>query len=235
MKNIFVINNSNKLNNSYIFSFNLSSFLGKNDKKVLLLSSTLTTNELIINNIDDRKILSKNVIPPFYIYQFNHQLHLLLLTPKNSANLNIKDISEITRLIIKQIELIKNNYDYLVIDAKMIWSDLDLSLLKKHDINYMINFFDSSELDISLLMKNTKIINSTNKKINSEIVLDNFDRNNQISLQCFNQLIKLFPDKKITIINQKDHLNLINYVDKKPWLNLSVDFDDICNRIEENK
>ena len=192
MKNIFVINNSNKLNNSYIFSFNLSSFLGKNDKKVLLLSSTLTTNELIINNID-------------------------------------------TRLIIKQIELIKNNYDYLVIDAKMIWSDLDLSLLKKYDINYMINFFDSSELDISLLMKNTKIINSTNKKINSEIVLDNFDRNNQISLQCFNQLIKLFPDKKITIINQKDHLNLINYVDKKPWLNLSVDFDDICNRIEENK
>ena len=99
----------------------------------------------------------------------------------------------------------------------------------------MINFYDSSELDISLLMKNTKIINSTNKKINSEIVLDNFDRNNQISLQCFNQLIKLFPDKKITIINQKDHLNLINYVDKKPWLNLSVDFDDICNRIEENK
>ena len=126
MKNIFVINNSNKLNNSYIFSFNLSSFLGKNDKKVLLLSSTLTTNELIINNIDARKILSKNVIPPFCIYQFNHQLHLLLLTPKNSANLNIKDISEITRLIIKQIELIKNNYDYLVIDAKMIWSDLDL-------------------------------------------------------------------------------------------------------------
>ena len=122
-----------------------------------------------------------------------------------------------------------------IVKSKMIWSDLDLSLLKKHDINYMINFFDSSELDISLLMKNTKIINSTNKKINSEIVLDNFDRNNQISLQCFNQLIKLFPDKKITIINQKDHLNLINYVDKKPWLNLSVDFDDICNRIEENK
>ena len=68
MKNIFVINNSNKLNNSYIFSFNLSSFLGKNDKKVLLLSSTLTTNELIINNIDARKILSKNVIPPFFIF-----------------------------------------------------------------------------------------------------------------------------------------------------------------------
>ena len=235
MKNIFVINNSNKLNNSYIFSFNLSSFLGKNDKKVLLLSSTLTTNELIINNIDARKILSKNVIPPFCFFQFNHQLHLLLLTPKNSANLNIKDISEITRLIIKQIELIKNNYDYFVIVAIIILSDLYLLLLKKHDINYMINFFDSSELDISLLMKNTKIINSTNKKIKSEIVLDNFDRNNQISLQCFNQLIKLFPDKKITIINQKDHLNLINYVDKKPWLNLSVDFDDICNRIEENK
>ena len=73
---------------------------------------------MIINNIDARKILSKNVIPPFCIYQFNHQLHLLLLTPKNSANLNIKDISgniTFTRVIILLVFLIIGFLFYSII------------------------------------------------------------------------------------------------------------------------
>jgi cellulose biosynthesis protein BcsQ len=96
-------------------AFNLATLLSKKSKKVLLINQEYTPSYLdLLTN--EHKNINKNVISPFSLIEYDKRLNILLFS---NGKINPSKYDYL-KLFPKQLELLNNKYDYIIIDSNYI-------------------------------------------------------------------------------------------------------------------
>jgi cellulose biosynthesis protein BcsQ len=113
-KIITLISNETKSGKTTI-AFNLSILLSRKNKKILLINQEYTSSYLTLIP-KAIKSETKNIIAPFSLLKYDRYLSILLFA-------NVKNIIHkynYAKLFPKQLQLLINQFDYIIIDASYV-------------------------------------------------------------------------------------------------------------------
>lgn len=187
-------------NGKTIFTIILAEILRKIfNKKILLIDGDIKHNSLTKLYLNTNKLNEINNI--------NNNLTII----------NIKNIINNKKSIIKEIKKQENKFDYIIFDIKKIE---DIKFYKKI-INQFILILELNLLEIN------KILKIINQNKNIKIILNNYNKN------CLSEKItaKIFDNKKIIekiennenynlIINNNLNINLLDKKTKSKFINI---------------
>ena len=154
MKKIIVINhNQNSSKSASIFALNLASNIVNISKKVLVFSTVLSPE--YFKDLKPEIVVSKSTkqIPPFKIYSYKYKLNFLFFGADTDQNIKIKSISEVLRLLKRQLDLIQLNYDYLKDNSYKLKEGDTFSIRKigKFKYNGIIKYTKSNHIIVEIL------------------------------------------------------------------------------------
>ncbi|MBP5257061.1 MAG: hypothetical protein J6Y96_01765 [Mycoplasma sp.] len=231
MKNIIILNHNQKSYQSQsYFAINFGCCLASKKKKVLVFSTILSPkyfNEIKINTSINNKFKS---IINFKLYQYQKNLDVLMFGTDTNQKLKINNIDEVLRLLKKQLKLLDEKYDYLIIDLKNQWLILDEYFIRSDEM-FLINFLE--------FIKNTKFnvldnINYFKTKYNLDItkypfVISNYDGYNKECLYIYSTLKTQYKVKKLFYINESFD-QLIKFIKYEPWSKNSIILDTLIEK-----
>lgn len=183
-----------------IFTIILAEILRKIfNKKILLIDGDIKYNSLT------------------KLYLNTNKLNEINNTNNNLTIINIKEMINNKKSIIKEIKKQENKFDYIIFDIKKIE---DIKFYKKI-INQFILILELNLLEIN------KILKIINQNKNIKIILNNYNKN------CLSEKItaKIFDNKKIIekiennenynlIINNNLNINLLDKKTKSKFINI---------------
>ena len=231
MKKIVVINhNRNSSKSASFFALNLASNIVNMSKKALIFSTILSPEYFNELKPDMVSLKSLKQIPPFKIYRYKHQINFLFFGVDTDQNINVKSISEVLRLLKRQLELIKANYDYLIIDLKNQWTVLDNYFIEDDDISF-INYLEYEENVKFSLVENFNYFNKNNgiNIFNYPFAISNYDGINKNCLNLYNSLRNQWNVNELYCFNEPFN-SYINYVRQKPWSKNSITLESLVKK-----
>ena len=231
MKSIIILNHNQKSYQSQShFAINFGCCLANKKKRVLVFSTILSPK--YFNKIKTNTLISEEFksIINFKLYQYQKNLDILMFGTDTNQKLKINNIDEVLRLLKKQLRLLDEKYDYLVIDLKNQWSILDDYFIRNDEI-FLINFLE--------FMKNTKFnivdnFNCFKTKYNLDItkypfIISNYDGYNNECLYIYSTLKTQYNVKKIFYIDESFD-QLINFIRHKPWSKSSIILETLIEK-----
>ena len=148
-----------------------------------------------------------------------------------NQNVKVNNISEVLRLLKRQLKLIENEYDYIVVDYKNQWTNLDDFFIKDEKIS-LINFLEFT--------KNTKfaILNNSNHFKNQyninifkyPFVISNYDGFDKECLHLYNSLKAQYQVNWLFYFNESFN-QPINFIKHKPWSKNSIILETLVDKI----
>ena len=232
MKKIIVINhNQNSSKSASIFALNLASNIVNISKKVLVFSTVLSPE--YFNDLKPEMVVSKSTkqIPPFKIYSYKYKLNFLFFGADTDQNIKIKSISEVLRLLKRQLDLIQLNYDYLIIDLKNQWTILDDYFIKDDDVSF-INYLEYEENVKFPLIENFHYFkkNYNINIFNYPFAISNYDGINKNCLNLYNSLRMQWNIKELYCFNEPFN-SYVNYIRQKPWSKNSITLELLVKKL----
>ena len=231
MKNIIIINHNNETYQAQsYFAINFASCLAKKNKKILIFSTILSPK--YFDEIKTKTSINKEIktIVPFELYLYQKNLDILIFGYDTNQNLKIKSIDEVLRLLKKQINLINDKYEYIVIDFKNQWSSLDDYFIKDQETTF-INFLEyktNTKFEILNNFNNFKTRYNVNI-LKYPFVISNYDGFNKDCLHLYNDLKTQYKINQLFYFNESFD-QPINFIRHKPWSRNSIILDTLIEK-----
>lgn len=206
-----------------IYSVCMSNYLNNKKNKILIIDFDILNNSIhTILGISkyNKKKNNKKIINDCII---NVDNNISVLTGENIIKKYKKNIN----YIVKLLEILKEKYDYIIIDTSAeCFFDINKTIINKSDINIFL--LEANLLEIT---KATKLLEIYNKNWNIDerkikIVINKYNKN-AISM---NIIKKLFSDYEI--IGKLEMSNIYNYIINK---NNKIIFKNYKNNNEYKK
>lgn len=232
METIIILNHNPKTTQAQsYFAINLATGLVNKHYKVLMFSTILSPkyfNE-IKTNIDINKDVKS--IAPFKFYQYQKGLDILMFGTDTNQNVNVNNIDEVLRLLKKQLKLIENKYDYIVVDYKNQWSNLDDFFVRNEKIS-LINFLDfTKNTKFTMLNNLSHFMNQYNISIfKYPFAISNYDGFDKECLQIYNSLKTQYQVKQLFYFNESFN-QPVNFIKYKPWSKNSIILETLIDKI----
>lgn len=234
MKSLLIFNhNHNNQEIGTYFAYNVANKLSFNNKRVLLLSTAVSfENNQFIEKFEKNKC-EIETISPIKIYNVTNNLSILVIIGNVSNKINIKNILLIKKILFKQINIISNQFDYLVVDLRMKWNDLDSLFLKQVNSNQIINYYHFIENNNDNFLK--KLIQF--KKdfgidlTKSPFFISNFDIKKKECMIFHKNLKQSINNIRLILTNDKFD-NLIDFSNDNQWTDMSIKLSELVKNIE---
>ncbi len=155
MKTICILNQfltCKEIGTYYAINFGLT--VSNVGYKVLFIS--LSENYEWVKNLKLYRSKNKKLIFPFNLWESKQNFHLLFLADINRCKLNFNDV-DLKNFFVKQLKLLKNDYDYLVVDLRKAENELTkyfYSVIKKLQKIIIINEKDYEFDEFSFFVNN---------------------------------------------------------------------------------
>lgn len=232
METIIILNHNPKATQAQsYFAINFATGLVNKHQKVLMFSTVLSPkyfNE-IKTNIDINKGVKS--IATFKFYQYQKDLDILMFGTDTNQNVKVNNIDEVLRLLKRQLKLIENEYDYIVVDYKNQWSKLDDFFIKNKKIT-LINFLEyTKNTKFEILNNSSDFINHYNINIfKHPFAISNYDGFDKKCLQLYSSLKTQYQIKQLFYFNESFNQQ-INFIKHKPWSKNSIILETLINKI----
>ncbi len=204
------------------FSLNLAFSLSNKNYKILYFCSSFSSFYFQDYQYITSKLIKKNVIAPFKIYNFDNNLHYLLLIDQIEKKQNKINTNNMNEILNKQINVLENNYNFLIFNNLNIWKNINLDIKIESSIN--IFYFDAlSPINFKSLLKN--------KAQNNIYVLDNYVIDNKIAISNFTHLKQIIKNNLFIFDNMDNNLKL--FFHDRPFENKSIQMMELTDFILE--
>lgn len=232
METIIILNHNPKATQAQsYFAINFATGLVNKHQKVLMFSTILSPKYFnkIKTNIDINKGVKS--IATFKFYQYQKDLDILMFGTDTNQNVKVNNIDEVLRLLKRQLKLIENEYDYIVVDYKNQWSKLDDFFIKNKKIT-LINFLEyTKNTKFEILNNSSDFINHYNINIfKYPFAISNYDGFDKKCLQLYSSLKTQYQIKQLFYFNESFNQQ-INFIKHKPWSKNSIILETLINKI----
>ncbi|MDR1234982.1 MAG: AAA family ATPase [Mycoplasmataceae bacterium] len=204
-------------------AFNIATLLGNKNKKTLLVNLEHKSSYLKLMPNKNSTVV-KNIIKPFELVQYEKHFSILILS---DSKINCK------KLLLKQIQLLTNKYDYIILDTSYIWNDLTNECLRISKEVFLV--YDSKNFVTNELRRNLNFIRklqpqNPNLKLTT-IMLNNYDLHRH--MEALLEINKLTNNKYllITLPFQKELLTITDESIKFIKYNKATDYADQLSKV----
>ena len=231
METIIILNHNPKaIQAQSYFAINLATCLVNKHHKVLMFSTILSPK--YFNEIKTDIDINKDVksIPPFKFYQYQKNLDILMFGTDTNQNVKVNNVDEVLRLLKRQLKLIENKYDYIVVDYKNQWSNLDDFFIRNTKIS-LINFLEFTKNTKFTMLNNLNHF-KTQYNINTfkyPFAISNYDGFDKECLQIYNSLETQYQVKQLFYFNES-FSQPVNFIKYKPWSKNSIILETLIDK-----